>query len=87
MYNPSTSIFAGMSTQALQTALAQAQQAYIDLSTGAKGELYSYTQGQGSKAITYTRANLGALTGLIKQLQAQLGIVRHPRRALSIGFR
>lgn len=85
MYNPSTSILAGMSTAALQLALSSAQQAYLDLSTGAKVQTAVYTQGDGNKSVTYTPANLGALTALIKQLQAQIGIVRRGRRA--IGFR
>jgi hypothetical protein len=49
---------------------------------GAKGESYSYTQGDGAKSVTYTKANLGDLTQAIRLLQAQLGIVRTPRRAL-----
>ncbi|RDU99222.1 phage head-tail adapter protein [Trinickia dinghuensis] len=73
-----------MSQQALQTALAQAQQAYIDLSTGAKGESYSYSQGEGSRAVTYTRASLPQLTALIQELQAALGMRRRARRP--IGF-
>jgi hypothetical protein len=85
MYNPNTSIFAGMSNAALQTALANAQQAYLDLSIGGKVQVAAYTQGDGSKSVTYTQANIGALVALIKQLQAQLGIVHHGRRA--IGFR
>ncbi|MCP1376035.1 gpW family protein [Dyella lutea] len=79
-YNPATSLLAGMPTAQLQQALAAAQQAYIDLSTGAKGESYSYTQGDGSKSVTYTRANLPALQNLIQTLQAQLGIVCRPRQ-------
>lgn len=86
-YNPATSIFAGMSTPQLQTALANAQQAYLDLTTGNKLQTAAYTQGDGSKAVTYTKAELGALTLLIKQLQAQLGIVRHPRRSRGFVFR
>lgn len=86
-YNPSTSIFAGMSTPALQAALTSAQQAYIDLTTGGKLEVAAYTQGDGSKSVTYTRAQLGALTLLIKQLQAQLGIISRPRRAMRFTFR
>ncbi len=82
MYDPSTSILAGRSTAQLQTDLANAQQAYVDLSSGAKGETYSYTQGDGAKSITYTRANLGQLVALIRQLQAQLGIVTCPRRPM-----
>lgn len=76
------SILAGMNTGVLQANLAAAQQAYLDLSTGAKGESYSYTQGDGSKSVTYTRANLGALVQAIQLMQAQLGIVRRPRRPL-----
>jgi hypothetical protein len=75
-----------MQTSALQTALRAAQQAYIDLSTGAKGESYAYTQGDGSKSVTYTKADLPALSALIQSLQAQLGIVVRPRRAINLRF-
>ncbi|NHR07655.1 phage head-tail adapter protein [Chromobacterium haemolyticum] len=71
-----------MSTAALQQALQDAQQAYIDLSTGAKGESFSYTQGDGAKSVTYTRANIGQLQMLIRQLQQQLGIISRARRAI-----
>jgi hypothetical protein len=86
-YNPATSLLAGMPTDQLRVALASAQQAYIDLSSGAKGESYSYTQGDGSKSVTYTRANLAQLVALIQSLQAQLGIVARPRRPISPIFR
>jgi hypothetical protein len=86
MFNPNTSLLAGLSAAQLQADLAAAQQAYIDLSTGAKGESYSYTQGDGSKAVTYTRANLQALTALIRMLQQQLGVVKHARRPLRFRF-
>lgn len=85
-FNPRTGLLAGMQTSALQASLAKAQQAYIDLSTGAKGESYSYTQGDGSKAVTYTKANLADLTALIQMLQAQLGIVSRPRRPIRFRF-
>ena len=75
-----------MSTAALQTALANAQQAYIEISTGNKGESYSYSQGDGSKSVTYTRANIAGLVSLIKQLQAQLGIVQQGRRPIRFRF-
>ena len=80
MFDPSTSLLAGRSQTQLQTDLTNAQQAYIDLSTGAKGESYSYTQGEGSRSVTYTRANLGALAALIRLLQMQLGVVTRGRR-------
>lgn len=83
----SPSIFAGMSQTDLQTQLANAQQAYIDLSTGAKGESYSYTQGDGAKSVTFTRANLGQLSALIRMLQQELGIVPRARRPVRFMFR
>ncbi len=87
-FNPGSSLLAGgLTTAQLQANLAAAQQAYIDLSTGAKGESYSYTQGDGAKSVTYTRANLAQLTALIQLLQAQLGVVPRPRRPISFNFR
>jgi hypothetical protein len=86
-FNPRTSIFAGMSTAALQQALCNAQQAYIELSSGSKAVTVSYTQGDGSKAVTYTAASIQNLVVLIKELQAQLGIVRHGRSPIRFVFR
>lgn len=76
------SIFDGMTNDQLQTALTNAQNAYIALSTGSKGETFSYTQGDGTRSVTYTRTNIGQLTILIRQLQEKLGIVCHARRAI-----
>jgi len=84
--NPPISIFQGMSRDALQQALNAAQQAYIDLSTGAKGESYSYSQGDGARAVTYSKANIAELSALIRQLQVQLGVVCHARRPLRFRF-
>ena len=86
MFNPQTSLLAGRSTQQLQTDLVNAQQAYINLSSGAQGVSYSYAQGDGSKSVTYTAANLPALQALIRQLQQQLGLVRHARRPARFRF-
>lgn len=86
-YNPNTSIFAGMSTAALQTALANAQQAYLDLSSGAKVATATYNQGDGTKSVTYTQASISNLVALIKQLQAQLGIISRGRRPVQFRFR
>lgn len=76
------SIFAGMDTTTLQQALANAQAALIALQTGSKGVSFSYTQGDGAKSVTYTPANIGALTALIRQLQQQLGIICRARRPI-----
>lgn len=87
MFNSSTSLLAGRTTQQLQADLAAAQQAYIDLSSGNKGMSYSYSQGDGSKGVTYTAASLPQLAALIRQLQQQLGIVQHARRPARFRFR
>ena len=81
-FNPQTSIFAGMPREELQRALLEAQRAYIELSTGARVHGAAYTQGDGTKSVTYTPAQLPQITALINELQAQLGIVRHARRAI-----
>lgn len=86
MYPTSTTIFAGMSPAVLQQALANAQQAYLDLSTGAKGVSFSYSQGDGTKTVTYSPAQIHNLTALIKQLQTQLGMTSAPRRPIRFRF-
>ncbi|WP_428492152.1 gpW family head-tail joining protein [Rhodopila sp.] len=86
-FNPRTSIFAGMSNPQLQTALANAQQAYLDLSSGAKVVTVAYAQGDGSKSVTYTAASISNIVMLIKELQAQLGIIRRARAPIRFAFR
>jgi hypothetical protein len=83
---PSSSLLAGISRESLQVSLQNAQQAYIQLSTGGKVETATYTQGDGSKSITYTRANIAQLANIILMLQKQLGIVSQARRPLSFRF-
>lgn len=85
-FDPTRSLLSGMDTGVLQARLAAMQTAYLDLSSGAKGESFSYTQGDGAKSVTYTRANLGQLAQAIQLLQQQLGIVDRPRRAIGVRF-
>lgn len=85
-FDPSSSLLAGMPTAALQRSLAEAQQAYIDLSSGAKGTSYSYTQGDGARAVTYTQTNISQLVVLIRSLQQQLGIISRARRPMRFRF-
>lgn len=87
MYDPTQSIFAGMTTAQKQQALSNAQQAYLDLSSGVKVASASYAQGDGSKSVTYTKAEIPNLVVLIKQLQADLGLITRPRRAARLIFR
>lgn len=85
-YNPNTSVFAGMSQVALQAALTSAQTALIQLQTGAKVVTVSYAQGDGNKSVTYKPAQINDVVMLIKQLQAQLGIICNPRRPMRFRF-
>ena len=64
------SLLAGRPVATLQSDLAVAQQAYVDLSSGSK--VVSATpiaQGAGSRSVTYTPADMGALQNLIRSLQ------------------
>ena len=81
-FDPSTSILAGMDTAVLQAQLAALQTAYLQLSQGAKVVTVSYAQGNGNKAVTYKAADLSEVVQAIRLVQAQLGIIAHPRRAL-----
>jgi len=85
-FDPSRSLLAGMDTSVLQARLQQMQNDYLDLVAGRKAVSGSYTQGDGGKSITYTAASADKLMLAIRQLQAQLGIIDRPRRALSVSF-
>lgn len=67
-----TSILDGVSVAALQAQLASMQKAYMDLTSGGKVVSASYTQGDGSRSITYTAANIGDLTQAILAVQTQI---------------
>lgn len=81
-----TSIFDGIGIAALQARLAEMQQAYLDLMAGNRGESYTYSQGDGSKSVTYTRANIGDLAQAIITLQTRIdqltGLTINRRRPL-----
>lgn len=81
-FDPTTSILAGMDTTDLQARLTALQSAYLDLSAGAKVVTVSYAQGNGNKSVTYKAADLSEVVSAIRLVQAQLGVVCHPRRAL-----
>ncbi|CBG89343.1 gpW family head-tail joining protein [Citrobacter rodentium] len=87
MFNRNTSLLAGgMTREQLQEALAKAQQAYIDLTTGSRGVSFSYSQGDGTRSVSYQQSSLADLLALIQLLQAQLGIVARPRRPVRFRF-
>jgi hypothetical protein len=80
MFTPRLNNLSGVPPATLLQWLTESQQALHDLSTGAKGESFSYAQGDGSKSVTYTRADIGALQAHILALQYALGMRR--RRAI-----
>ena len=72
----------GMTTAQLQSALTQAQNAYVALMTGARTVSISYSQGDGSKSVTYDRVEGGVaqIRMFINELQRALGITSCPPR-------
>lgn len=87
MFNRNTSLLAGgMTDEQLKDALQKAQQAYIDLTTGSRGVSFSYTQGDGTRSVSYQQSSLADLLALIQLLQAQLGIVARPRKPVRFRF-
>ena len=87
MFNRNTSVLAGgMTDEQLRDALQKAQQAYIDLTTGSRGVSFSYTQGDGTRSVSYQQSSLADLLALIQLLQAQLGIVARPRKPVRFRF-
>jgi hypothetical protein len=72
----------GVSDETLQVWLTAAQTAIQDLTTGGKIQTAAYTQGNGSKSVTYTRADLPALYRRVQALASALGLVdrRRPMR-------
>jgi hypothetical protein len=62
----------GVATATLQIWLGQAQQAMQDLMTGRRATTVSYSQGEGSRSVTYTRTNIADLRAWIQELQIAL---------------
>jgi len=68
------SAFDGMDQAALQATLSSLQQAYIELVSGNKVATASYTQGDGARTTSFTRADLATLQASIRQIQIKLGL-------------
>lgn len=77
--------FAGVDPTILQSWLTDCQQALQDLTVGGKPEAVSYAQGDGSKAVTYTRADIAQLEQRIRNLARALGL-SGPRRGIGVRF-
>jgi hypothetical protein len=81
------SVLAGMTPAQVVDALATAQGAYVQLMTGTKVVTASYAQGDGSRSVSYTAANIADLTAFIRLCQASLGMMSRPRRPVRFNFR
>ncbi|BCF88681.1 MULTISPECIES: gpW family head-tail joining protein [Paraburkholderia] len=83
-----SSPYYGMSDAQLQAALAQAQQALIDLRTGEKAVTVSYAQGDGSRSVTFQQTSMANLRMLIAELQQALnpGVCINRRRYITPVF-
>ena len=82
----SNSVYAGMSQPALQQALSSAQTALIALQTGQLVATVSYGEGNGTKHTQFRPTNMGALTQMINELQACLGLRRNARESFGVSF-
>ncbi|KFK94582.1 phage head-tail adapter protein [Serratia sp. Ag1] len=74
------STLTGIPADRLRAMLEEAQQAKFDIMMGKRGISYSYTQGDGTRSVTYQQANIDQLNELIAEIQTALGIGR--RRAV-----
>ncbi len=85
MQTPQSGLLAGMSREQMQAMLAEAQKTLIELQLGKKGVSFSYTQGDGTRSVTYQPTSVADVTSLIMQIQNALGIRGSRRR--SVRFR
>lgn len=81
-----TSLLTGMSREQLETALTTAQSAYIELASGNKGVAFSYSQGDGTRSVSYQKNQLSDLLALIQMIQAELGLIPWARRPVRFRF-
>ena len=80
-YDPATSTLAGIPQATLQAYLSALQNCRMQLMSNSQVASASYTQGDGSKTVTFRKADLSALMNEIKQVQMQLGVAGVSRRA------
>jgi hypothetical protein len=87
-FDRNTSILAGVDDDMLRTWLSQAQAARMELSTGSRAVTVEVTGGGQHRSVTYRndQNGLAMLDDWIRLLQAQLGIIRSPRRRATIGY-
>lgn len=84
-FDPTTSDLALIPLATLQQWQSDAVTALHQLSIGAKVVTASYSQGDGSRAVTYTPANINDLRAWLAKLNAQLGLGKG-RRPMRVQF-
>jgi hypothetical protein len=77
-------IYYGIPRETLQAWLTEAQGVLHKLTIGGQPQVVSYSQGDGSKGVTYTAANIGTLVEYIGELVDTLNGRR--RRAIGCSF-
>ncbi|MBS0363684.1 MAG: gpW family protein [Proteobacteria bacterium] len=83
---PRTTLLSGLSLDQLNANLLAAQSAYNQLMTGGKPVTVSYAQGDGNRSVTYTAAEIGALSQYIRSLQQALNMPGTRRRPLRMRY-
>ncbi|MBP0492867.1 gpW family head-tail joining protein [Pararoseomonas indoligenes] len=74
--------FAGMSRAALEGYRTRLQEALLAFGLGEKTVAVSYTQGTGSRSVTFTPTDDEKIRGIIRQLNAALGVGRRAQRVV-----
>lgn len=75
-----SSPYYGMTDQQLMAAIANAQQAYLELRTGKKVVTVAYAQGGGSRSASFQLTDMANLRMLIAELQQALNPGVHIKR-------
>jgi hypothetical protein len=70
----------------LQAQLAALQTVYLQLVAGKTVASASYAQGDGNRAVTYRNTDTALVQSMIRQIQAQLGLIDQPRRSAGVSF-
>ena len=88
MFNRNTSLLAGaMTDDQLRDALAKAYRLVCPKAAASISCVsFSYTQGDGTRSVSYQQSTLADLLALIQLLQAQLGIISRPRKPARFRF-
>ncbi len=75
-----TSVLDGIDIATLQSKLSAMQLALLDLQSGKQIASASYSQGDGSKSVTYRADDIGELTQAILMVQTQIDSLQGIRR-------